>query len=96
MCEPVHTRSMWMFDTHLKILKALVRQRACIEGSMVEGYMVYQNMMYISEYLPKLASKLNLGRICDPHSNNNFEGECSNGKGRSRKVEGNYHLVDIN
>ena len=47
-------------------------------------------MMYISEYLPKLASKLNLGHICDPHSNNNFEGEYPKGKGRLRKVKGNY------
>ena len=52
--------------------------------------MVYQNMMYISEYIPKLASTLNIGRICDPHSNNNFEGEYLMGKGRMRKVKGNY------
>ena len=57
---------------------------------MVEEYMVYHNMMYISEYLPKLASKLNLGRICDPNSNNNFEVEYLKGKGRLRKVKGNY------
>ena len=57
---------------------------------MVYGYMVYQNMMYISEYLPKLASNLNLGHICDPDSNNNFKGEYLKGKGRSREVKGNY------
>ena len=57
---------------------------------MMEGYMVYQNMLYVSEYLPKLASKLNLRCICDPDSNNYFEGEYLNGKGRSRKVKGNY------
>ena len=74
---------MWMVKRNLKFLKDLVRKRACPEGSMMEGYMVYQNMMYISEYLPKLASKLNLGHICDLHSNNNFEG-------RSSKVKANY------
>ena len=57
--------------------------------------MVYQNMLYISEYLPNLASNLNLHRICDPNSNNNFEGEHLKGKGRSRKVKGNYYLVDV-
>jgi hypothetical protein len=51
----VHTRSMWMVKRHLKSLKALVRQRECPEGSMVEVYMVYQFMVYISQYLPKLA-----------------------------------------
>ena len=71
-------------------MKGLVRKRARVEGSMMEGYMVYQNMMYISEYIHKLASNLNLGRICDPHSNNNFEGEYLKGNGKSRKVKGNY------
>ena len=57
---------------------------------MMEGYTVYQNMLYVSEYLPNLVSKLNLRRICDPNSNNNFEGEYLKGKGRSRKVKGKY------
>ena len=54
MCGPVHTRSMRMGERHLKSLKDLVRKRACLEDSMVEGYMVYQSMVYISQYLPKL------------------------------------------
>ena len=54
LCEPVHTRSMWMVERQLKSLKDLVRQRAHPRGSMVEGYMVHQCMVYISEYLPKL------------------------------------------
>ena len=77
-------------------MKGLVRQRACVEGSMREGYTIYQNKLYISEYIPNLVSKLNLRHICDPDSNNNFEGEYLKGKGRSRKVKGNYWLVDIN
>ena len=79
-----------MVERKLKFLKGLVRQRSHPKGSMMEGYMVYQNMMYIIEYLPILASKLNLGRICDPDSNNNFEGEYFIRKGSSRKVKGNY------
>ena len=54
ICGPIHTRSMWMVKRHLKSLKALVRQRARPEGSMVQGYMVYQSMVYISQYLLKL------------------------------------------
>ena len=90
MCGPVHSRSMWIIEMHLKFMKGLVRQRARAEGSMMEGYMVYQNMLYVSEYIPNLASKLNLHHICDPDSNNNFEGEYLKGRGRSRKVKGNY------
>ena len=71
-------------------MKGLVRQRGHVEGSMMEGYMVYQNMLYVSEYLRKLTSKLNLRRISNLDSNNYIEGEYLKGKGRSRKVKGNY------
>ena len=90
LCGLVHSMSMWMVERNLKFMKGLVRQRACAEGSMMEGYMVYQNMLYVSEYLPNLASKLNLHCICDPNSSNNFEGEYMKGKGISRKVKSNY------
>jgi hypothetical protein len=89
MCGPVHTRSMWMVERHLKSLKDFVRQRACPEGSMVEGYMVYQSLVYISQYLPKLATGMKVPRIWDVNSINRFEGEVLGGKGRMRKVKGN-------
>jgi hypothetical protein len=47
ICGYVHTRSMWMVERHLKSLKVLVRQRARLECYMVEGYMIYQSMVYI-------------------------------------------------
>jgi hypothetical protein len=92
LCGPIHARSMWMVERHLKFLKALVRQRARPEGSMVEGYMVFQAMVYIIEYLPGLAFiKMELDRrIGDPNSTKKSEGEYLMGKGRSRKVKGNY------
>ena len=79
-----------MVERHLKFMKGLVRKREHAEGSTMEGYMVYHNMLYVNEYVPFLASKLNLGCICDPESNNKFEGDKLKGKGRSRKVKGNY------
>ena len=79
-----------MVERHLKFMNGLVRQRAHVEGSMMEGYTIYQNMLYVSEYLTILASKLNLCRICDTDSHNKFEGEQLKGKGRLRKVKGNY------
>ena len=84
LCGPMHSRSMWMVERNLKFMKSLVRQQAHAEGSMMEGYTVYQNMFYVSEYLPNLTSKLNLCRICDPDSNNNLEVEFLKGKGRSK------------
>ena len=79
-----------MVERNLKFMKGLERQRPRADGSMMVGYMVYQNMLYVSEYLPILASKLNLCRICDPESNNKFEGEQLKGKGILRKLKGNY------
>jgi hypothetical protein len=89
LCGPVHTRSMWMVERHLKSLKALVRQRARPEGFMVEGYKLYQSMVYISQYLPKLAANMHVDRIWDVKSIKKFEGEHLLGKGRMTKVKGN-------
>ena len=89
LCGPVHTRSMWMVERNLKSLKALVRQRARPEGSMVEGYMLYQSMVYISHYIPKLATNMHVDGIWGVNSIKKFEGEHLFGKGRMMKVKGN-------
>ena len=60
---------------------------------MVEGYMVYQTMVYISEYLPKFVAKIHVDRIWDPNSIKFFEGEYLMGKGRSRKVRGKSKML---
>ena len=90
LCGPVHTRLMWMVERQLNSLKDRVRQRACPKGSMVEGYMVYQCMVYISEYLLKLAENTNVPHIWHLNSINKFEGEVLLGKGTMRTVKGNY------
>ena len=59
---------------------------------MLEGYMVYQTMVYISEYLSNFAANIHIDRIWDPNSNEKFKGEYLIGKGRLRRVRGNYKL----
>jgi hypothetical protein len=81
---------MWMVERQLNSLKDFVRQRARPESSMVEGYMVYQCMVYISQYLAKLAENMNVPRIWHLDSINKFEGEFLLGKGKMRTVKGNY------
>jgi hypothetical protein len=96
ICGPVHTRSMWMVERHLKSLKALVRQRACPEGSMVEGYMVYQSMVYISQYLHKLATPTMhaVDRIWGVNSIKKFQDhEHMLRKGRMKKMRGNILII---
>ena len=82
-----------MVERHLKFLKGFVRQRAHPESSMVEGYIVYQTMVYIIEYLPKFVANIHVDRIWDPNSINKFEGEYLMGKGRSRKVRGKSKIL---
>ena len=78
-----------MVERHLKSLKALVRQRAHPKGSMVKGYMVYQTMVYIGQYLPKLIINMNEDHIWDVNTINKFEGERLFRQGKMRKVKGN-------
>jgi hypothetical protein len=98
ICGPVHTWSMWMVERHLKSLKALVRQRARRECSMVEGYMVYQSTMYISQYLPKLTvpTMHAVDYIWDMNSIKKFEDqEHLLGKGRMKKMRDNILIIVI-
>ena len=85
-CGPIHTRSMWMVERHLKSLKDLVRKIARLKVCIVEGYMVYQTMVYITQYIPKIVASINVDRIWDVKSINKFEGEHLLGKGRMMKV----------
>ena len=63
-----------MVERHLKFMKGLVRQLSHAEGSIMEGYTVYQKMFYVSEYLPNLALKLNLHRIVIRNPITNLKG----------------------
>jgi hypothetical protein len=53
---------------------------------MVEGYIVYQTMVYNTQYIPKISPSINVDCIWDVNSINEFEGEHLLGKGRMRKV----------
>ena len=63
---------------------------------MVEGYMVYQCMVYISQYLPKLAvpTMHAVDRIWDVNSIKKFEDQDHRlGKGRMKKMRGNILII---
>ena len=79
----------------LKIYEGIGSIKSTSEASMVEGYMVYQTMVYISEYLPKFAAGIHVDRIWDPNCNYKFKGEYLTGKGRLRRVRGNYNIFFV-
>jgi hypothetical protein len=63
---------------------------------MVEGYMVYQSMVYICQYLPKLATPTMhaADRIWDVNSIKKFEyQEHLLGKGRMKNMRGNILII---
>jgi hypothetical protein len=80
---------MWMVERHLKSSKSFVIQRSHPEGYMVEGYMIYQSLVCISQYLPKLTTNMNVPLIWDVKSIKKFEGGFMLGKGRMTKLKGN-------
>jgi hypothetical protein len=63
---------------------------------MVEGYMLYQSMVYISKCVPKLAvpGMHAVDHICDVNSIKQFEDrEYLLGKGRMKKLRGNILII---
>jgi len=55
LCGPVSTRWMYFLERYMKDLKSWVRQKACPEGSMAEGYILTKAMHYTTEYTTRLA-----------------------------------------
>ena len=51
LCRVVHARWMFFLERFLKILKDFVRLRAQPEASMVEGWIVQEAFVYVSQYL---------------------------------------------
>ena len=85
LCGLVHTRSMWMVERYLKSLKDFLRHSARLEGSIMQGYMVYRSMVYISQYLQNLAKNINLPRIWHVKSIKIFKGRSCWGKVKQGK-----------
>jgi hypothetical protein len=57
--------------------------------------MVYQSLVYISQYIPKLAADMKVPHIWDNNFINKFEREVLSGKGRMKKMRGNILIIVI-
>ena len=97
ICGPIHIRSMWKVERHLKTLKDFFIQRSHPKCSMVNEYMVYQSVVYISEYIHEVASPhINVPHIWDVDSKKKYEGDFLLGNGRMTKFKGNQTVDHIN
>ena len=64
---------------------------------MIKGYMEYQSMVYICEYILEVASPhITIPRIWDVDYKKKCEGDILLGNGRIRKVKGNEKIYHIN
>ena len=79
-----------------EIFEGFGQTKSTSQGFYGGGIYGIPNIVYISECLPKLASKIDSEPICDLNSINKFKGEYLTGKGRLMKVKGNYQMVEIN
>ncbi|XP_073224821.1 uncharacterized protein [Cicer arietinum] len=63
---PVHYRWMYPVERYLGILKSYVRNKARLEGSIAEGYLVQEILTFCSRYIENIETRWNqLGRVDD-------------------------------
>ena len=56
MCGPIQTREMFPIEHYLKVLKRFVKKKARPKGSMLQGYMLFKSIVYLT----KLCKELNI------------------------------------
>ena len=81
----VHSRWMFFLERFMKTLKGFVRQRARPEGSMAEGWLIQESLVYITKFLSSLDP--GMPRLWTPDSDSRIEGEEAQGKGLVRKMD---------
>ena len=50
----VHSQWMFYLERFMKILKGFVRQKTRLEGSMVEGWLVHETCVYVTEFMRRM------------------------------------------
>eukprot|EP00249_Psilotum_nudum_P018746 c26943_g1_i2 orf=82-522(+) len=83
------SRWMFFFERYMKVLKGFVRQKARPEGSMVEGWLVYESLCYTTKYLSAIDPMT--PRIWTDEDNEKISGEVLEGKGKLQKLRYDTH-----
>ena len=80
-----HSRWMFFLERFMKTLKGFVRQRARREGSMAEGWLVQESLVFITEFLISFNPKM--PKLWSQDVNIPVTGEEPQGKGIMRKMD---------
>ena len=81
----VHYRWMFFLERFMKTLKSFVRQKARPEGSMAEGWLVQESLVFITEYLSSVDPEM--PKLWSKDTDNRVSGEEPQGKGIMRKMD---------
>ena len=81
----VHSRWMFFLERFMKTLKGFVRQRARPEGSMAEGWLVQESLVFITEFL--ISYDPEMPKLWSQDANIRITGEEPQGKGIMRKMD---------
>ena len=86
MCGLVQTRTMFPVERYLKVLKKFVKQKACPEGSMLQGYLLFKSTVYFT----KLCNELNIEgpQLWDSNQSEKVEGHVFIGRVKTREIKG--------
>ena len=71
----------------MKKLKGSVRQREKLEGSMVEGYILYESFYYASEYIKQINNRPSAVIWDDEMDEDKREGEFLQTSGKKRLIK---------
>lgn len=85
LCGTVHARWMFFLERFMKTLKDFVRQSARPKGSMAEGWLIQESLVYISEFLGQVDSSL--PRLWSNEEDLRMTSIVPQGKGQSKVIE---------
>ncbi|XP_058723125.1 uncharacterized protein LOC131594944 [Vicia villosa] len=71
---PVQYRWMFPIERFLRVLKSYVRNKARPEGSIAEGYVAEECMLFCAQYLTDMDSRLNRPERCMDYSCDDYNG----------------------
>ena len=81
----VHSRWMFFLEQFMKTLKGFVRQRARPEGSMAEGWLVQESLVFITEFVGM--SDPEMSRLWSDDADARLIGDEPQGQGTQRKMD---------
>lgn len=86
MAGTVHCRWMFFLERFMKTLKGFVRQRARPEGSMAEGWLVQESLVYIAEWITEMDKESPM--VWHKGEDERLTNDVAHGGGTSKRMDG--------